>query len=79
MFIESKNDLKILMLIKVASCNFNCSINFTDFSLNWLKENDFWLDWDVTEVKNLFNIWVKVKLFCFNIILLLESRIINFK
>ena len=83
MFIELKEndfrlnvDLEFLMLVKVASRDFNCSISLTDFSLNWLKESDFRLSWDV--VKDLFSIWVEVKLFCFVIVLLLESRIINF-
>ncbi len=85
MFIELKKnefklnvDLEFLTLIKVASRNFNCSINLTNFSLNWLKESDFWLSWDVMKVKDLFNIWVEVKLFHFVIDLLLENRIINF-
>jgi len=34
MFDESDVDLKILMLVKVASRDFNCSISLTDFSLN---------------------------------------------
>jgi len=41
MFIELKEnefrlniDLEFLMLVKVASHNFNCSINLIDFSLN---------------------------------------------
>ena len=83
MFVELKEndfrlnvDLEFLMLVKVASRDFNCSISLTDFSLNWLKESDFRLNWDV--VKDLFSIWVEVKLFCFVIVLLLESRIIDF-
>ena len=55
------------MLVKVASCCFNCSMN----SL-------FWLNWDVTKVKDLFSIWVEVKLFHFVIDLLLENRAIDF-
>ncbi len=83
MFIELKEndfklnvDLEFLTLVKVASRDFNCSISLTDFSLNWLKESDFRLSWDV--VKDLFNIWVEVKLFCFMIVLLLENRTIDF-
>ncbi len=34
MFIESDINLEILTLVKVASCNFNCSISLIDFSLN---------------------------------------------
>jgi len=41
MFIESKEnefrlnvDLEFLTLVKVASCDFNCSISLTVFSLN---------------------------------------------
>ncbi len=34
MFIESEVSLEILTLVKVASCDFNCSICLTDFSLN---------------------------------------------
>ncbi len=73
MFIELKeNDFRLnvdleLTLVKVASRYFNCSMNFL-----------FWLNWDVTKVKNLFNIWVEVKLFCFMIDLLLESKAISF-
>ncbi len=55
MFNESDVDLEFLTLVKVASRDFNCSISLTDFSLNWLKESDFWLNWDVTKVKNLFS------------------------
>jgi len=77
MFIESDVDLKILMLVKVASHNFNCSINLTDFSLNWLKESDFRLSWKI--VNDFFNIKVEVKFFCFVIILLLVNRTIDFK
>ncbi len=44
MFVKSEVSLKILTLVKVASRDFNCSIYLTDFSLNWLKENDFWLN-----------------------------------
>ncbi len=77
MFIESDVDLEILTLVKVASHDFNCSISLTDFSLNWLKESDFRLSWKI--VKDLFNIWVEVKLFCFIIVLLLVSRTINFE
>ncbi len=83
MFIELKENnfklnvnLEFLMLVKITSHDFNCLISLTDFSLNWLKESDFRLSWNV--VKNLFNIWVEVKFFCFVIILLLESRTINF-
>ncbi len=61
MFIELKEndfklnvDLEFLTLVKVASRDFNCSISLTDFLLNWLKESDFRLSWDV--VKDLFNI-----------------------
>ena len=43
MFNESDVDLEILTLVKVASHDFNCSISLTNFSLNWLKESDFWL------------------------------------
>ncbi len=78
MFIESDVDLEILTLVKVASRDFDCSISLTDFSLNWLKESDFWLSWDVTKVKDLFSIWVEVKLFRFVIVLLLKSRTIDF-
>ncbi len=73
MFIELKeNDFRLnvnleLTLVKVASRCFNCSINFL-----------FWLNWDVTKVKDLFSIWVEVKLFSFVIDLLLESRAIDF-
>ncbi len=70
-------DLEILTLVKVASRDFNCSISSTDFSLNWLKESDSRLSWDV--VKDLFSIWVEVKLFCFVIVLLLVSRTIDFE
>ncbi len=83
MFIELKENnfklnvnLEFLMLVKITSHDFNCLISLTDFSLNWLKESDFRLSWNI--VKNLFNIWVEVKFFCFVIILLLESRTINF-
>ena len=82
MFIELKEnefklnvDLEFLMLVKITSHDFNCLISLTDFSLNWLKESDFRLSWNVE--KDLFNIWVKVKLFCFVIVLLLVSRTIN--
>jgi len=34
MFVESDVDLEILTLVKVASHDFNCLINLTDFSLN---------------------------------------------
>ncbi len=44
MFVESDVDLEILTLVKVASRDFNCLISLTDFSLNWLKENDFRLN-----------------------------------
>ncbi len=74
MFVESDLDLEILALVKVASRDFNCSIKL----FFWLKESDFWLNWDVTKVKDLFNIWVEVKLFCFVIVLWLESRTIDF-
>ncbi len=74
MFIESDVNLEILTLVKVASRDFNYSIEL----FFWLKESDFWLNWDVTKVKNLFSIWVEVKLFCFMIILWLENRIIDF-
>ncbi len=76
MFIESDVNLKILTLVKVTSHDFNCSISLIDFSLNWLKESDFRLNWNV--VKNLFNIWVEVKLFYFMIILLFKSKTIDF-
>ncbi len=78
MFNESDVDLEILTLVKVASHDFNCLISLTDFSLNWLKESDFWLSWDVTKVKDLFSMWVKIKRFCFVIVLLLESKVIDF-
>jgi len=84
MFIELKEnefrlnvDLKNLTLVKVASRDFNCSISLTDFSLNCLKESDFRLSWEI--VKDLFSIWVEVKLFCFVIILLLVNRTIDFE
>ncbi len=77
MFVESEVSLEILTLVKVASRDLNCSICLTDFSLNWLKENDFWLDWDVTEVKDLFSIWVEVKLFCFNVVLSLKKKTVE--
>ncbi len=47
MFIELKeNEFRLivdleLMLVKVASRDFNCSISLTDFSLNELKESNF--------------------------------------
>ncbi len=69
MFIElKKNDFKLnvdlkLTLVKVASRCFNYSMNFL-----------FWLNWDVIKVKDLFSIWVKVKLFHFVIDLLLEKN-----
>ncbi len=72
-FIELKeNDFRLninlkLMLVKVTSRCFNCSMNFL-----------FWLNWDVTKVKDLFNIWVEVKLFRFMIDLLLENKATNF-
>ncbi len=82
MFIELKEnefklnvDLEFLTLVKVALHDFNYLISLTDFSLNWLKESDFRLSWDV--VKDLFSIWVEVKLFCFVIVLLLVSRTID--
>ena len=74
MFIESDVDLEILTLVKVASRNFNCLIEL----FFWLKESDFWLNWDVMKVKDLFSIWVEVKLFCFVIDLLLENKAIDF-
>ncbi len=77
MFVEFNVDLKILTLVKVMLHNFNCSISLIDFSLNWLKESDFRLSWKI--VKNLFSIWVEVKLFYFVIILLLVNRTIDFK
>ncbi len=84
MFIELKENefkvninLEFLMLVKVALHDFNCSISLTNFSLNWLKENNFRLSWEI--MKDLFNIWVEVKLFCFVIILLLVSRTIDFE
>ena len=73
MFIELKeNDFRLnvdleLMLVKVASHDFNCSMNFL-----------FWLNWKIMKVKDLFSIWVKVKLFRFMIDLLLENRAIDF-
>jgi len=82
MFIELKeNNFRLnvnleLTLVKVTSRSFNYSISLTDFSLNWLKESDFRLSWNV--VKDLCSIWIEVKLFYFVIILLLESRTINF-
>ncbi len=65
MFNKSEVDLEILTLVKVMSHDFNCLISLTDFSLNWLKESDFWLSWNVMKVKDLFNIWIKIKLFFF--------------
>ncbi len=44
MFFKSEVSLEILMLVKVTSRDFNCLICWTDFSLNWLKKNDFWLN-----------------------------------
>ncbi len=73
MFIElKKNDFRLnvnlkLMLVKVASRCFNCLMNFL-----------FWLNWNVAKVKDLFSIWVEVKLFRFVIDLLLESKAISF-
>ncbi len=48
MLIELKADFRLnvdlkLTLNETASRDFDCSINLTDFSLNWLKESDFWL------------------------------------
>ena len=79
MFNESEVNLEILTLVKVTSRDFNCSINLTDFSLNWLKESDFWLNWDVMKVKDFFSMWIKIKLFCFVIFLLLDDKTIDFK
>ncbi len=73
MFNESNVVLEILTLVKVTSRCFNCSMKL----FFWLKESDFWLNWDLMIVKNLFNIWVEVKLFCFVVDLLLENRAIN--
>ncbi len=58
MFIEPDVDLEILTLVKVTSHDFNCLIEL----FFWLKKSDFWLNWDVTKVKDLFSIWVEVKL-----------------
>jgi len=64
------------MLIKVALHDFNCSTDFDDFSV-LLNENDFSLSWVITEEKSLFNIWVKIKLFCFIIVFLLKKRTVK--
>ncbi len=76
MFIESKNCSKSLMLVKVILHDFNCLTDLNDFSI-LLNENDFSLSWVITEEKDLFNIWVKVKLFCFIIVFSLKRRTVE--
>ncbi len=83
MLIELKADFRLnvdleLMLDETASSDFDCLIVLTNFSFDWLKESDFWLSWEITKVKSLLSIWVEVKLFCFVIVLWLESRTIDF-
>ena len=83
MLIELKADFKLnvdlkLTLDEIASSDFDCLIVLMNFFFDWLKESDFWLSWKITKVKSLLNIWVEVKLFCFVIVLWLESRTINF-
>ncbi len=78
MFIESENCLRFLMLIKVTSHDFNCLTDLNDF-LVLLNENDFLLNWVTVEEKDLFNIWVEVKLFCFIIVLSFKKRTVKWE
>jgi len=83
MLIELKADFRLnvnleLTLDETALNDFDCLINLTNFSFDWLKESDFWLSWKIAKVNNLLSIWVEVKLFCFVIVLWLENRTISF-
>ncbi len=83
MLIELKADFRLnvdleLTLDETASNDFDCLINLTNFSFDWSKESDFWLSWKIAKVNDLLSIWVEVKLFCFVIVLWLESRTISF-
>ena len=60
MFIESKDEAKLIEL--------------NDFMI-LLNEDDFSLSWVMTEEINLFSIWVKIELFCFIAIFLLEKTV----
>ncbi len=83
MLIELKADFRLnvdlkLMLNETASSDFDCLIDLTNFSFDWSKESDFWLSWEIAKVNDLLSIWIEVKLFCFMIVLWLESRTISF-
>ncbi len=62
MFIKFDVDLEILTLVKVASHDFDCLISLTDFLLNWLKESNFWLNWDVIIIINSYILVTLIKL-----------------
>ncbi len=59
MFIELKDEVKLIEL--------------NDFTI-LLNEDDFSLSRVMTEEINLFNIWVKIELFCFIAIFLMTER-----